>query len=91
MKRISTEDISAVGLIPDDFSKRFGKRRIRFEYESESKQILLGVADDETSRENMLAIDCNDFIKDGLLDRVETGTDVMGPFINLVWNTDSGK
>ena len=91
---METDDISNVALIPDDFSKRFDDRRIRFEYNKEGKMILLGVKTDELHKDNMLSIDCADFLRDGFLDTIRTGVDAgdpLGQYIELVWNTDVGK
>lgn len=91
---METDDISDVALIPDDFSKRFDDRRIRFEYNKEGKMILLGVNADGLRKDNMLSIDCTDFLRDGFLDTIRTGVndgDPLGQYIELVWNTDAGK
>lgn len=89
---METDDISDVALIPDDFSKRFDDRRIRFEYNKEGKMILLGVNADELHKDNMLSIDCTDFLRDGFLDTIRTGVDAgdpLGQYIELIWNTDA--
>ena len=87
---MSTLDISSISLIPEDFCSNFQDRRIYFGYED--RKILLGLEMDSNDKSKMLSIDCNDFIKDGMLLSVSNGYDqALGPFIELVFNTDAGK
>ena len=46
---------------------------------------ILGTPDEEK-----LSIDCNDFIKDGMISSVINGTDTEGgPYIEFIWNADA--
>lgn len=72
-RQITTDDVSAVSLIPDDFCSEFSERRIYFKYED--RKILLGKVSDADEKSKMLSIDCNEFIKDGMLLSVANGFD----------------
>lgn len=87
----SVADISAVAIVENDFLKTFSERKIKFEYDEVNHAIFLGLTKyDDKSK--MLSIDCNDFIKDGMLSNVINGNDeIMGPYIEFVWNTDGGS
>lgn len=91
-KPFEVADISAVALIENDFLRTFVGRRIDFSYDSSSRAIYLGLKEHRDSDPSkMLSIDCNEFIKDGMLSSVNKGTDSMGPYIEFIWNAESGK
>ena len=77
-----------MAIIPDDFNGKVD-HRIRFEYNHDSKKIILGI--NGKPADTCLSIDCDDFIKDGMLSSVYTTEEQPGyPKLVFVWNTDSG-
>ena len=59
---VGKSPVSAFAIVPGDFGTG---GRLNFLYDSETKKLTLG-----TSNENLLSVDCNEFVKDGMISSV---------------------